>query len=112
MVCKRGFFIAAEYGLNAIGTDIDNMQINSAIKNNPDTGNINFLYIGAKSLTFENNSYDFILSVNVLYHIPGWKDIFSEACRVLKNGGYFIICDLLFKEWTKKFAEAVSKKQL
>ena len=42
------------------------------------------------NLTFENEKFNYIISCDVLEHIPNYKKALSECCRILKFGGKFI----------------------
>lgn len=44
-------------------------------------------------LSFDNNEFDYILSFDVLEHIPNYKKALAECCRCLKPGGmlYFSV---------------------
>jgi SAM-dependent methyltransferase len=67
-----------------IGIDVDNAaQDNSFIDD--------FHLIRGGSWPIENDSIDLVVFDNVLEHIKNPDNIFSEARRVLKNGGYFCI---------------------
>jgi ubiquinone/menaquinone biosynthesis C-methylase UbiE len=45
----------------------------------------------ARSLPFEDHSFDYVLAIDLLPHIPKPLDLLLEARRVLKAGGYLII---------------------
>lgn len=42
------------------------------------------------ALTFENDSLDMIVSLDVFEHVPNYKKAFSECKRVLKKGGVLL----------------------
>lgn len=42
------------------------------------------------NLSFEDASFDLVVSLEVLEHIPNFEDAVSEISRVLKPGGYFV----------------------
>jgi ubiquinone/menaquinone biosynthesis C-methylase UbiE len=50
----------------------------------------------AGNLSFENASFDTVVSQNVFHHIPQWEKTISEIYRVLKNNGYLFWADLAF----------------
>lgn len=57
-------------------------------------GNINSLGIrneDATQLTFPDSSFDFVLSFEVLEHIPNYKAALAEFSRILKPGGKLIL---------------------
>ncbi len=39
----------------------------------------------------DDNSYDHVISLNVLEHVFGFQNAFAEICRVLKKDGTFVI---------------------
>lgn len=43
----------------------------------------------ATNLTFESETFDFVMSFDVLEHIPNYISAFREVFRVLRNGGRF-----------------------
>ncbi|TMD32618.1 MAG: class I SAM-dependent methyltransferase [Chloroflexi bacterium] len=45
----------------------------------------------ARSLPFEDQSFDYVLAIDLLPHIPSPQDLLLEARRVLKPGGRLII---------------------
>jgi SAM-dependent methyltransferase len=54
-------------------------QISREIRNEDLTG-----------LTFPDNEFDLVISLEVLEHIPDYKKALAEIYRVLKPGGYFV----------------------
>jgi ubiquinone/menaquinone biosynthesis C-methylase UbiE len=51
----------------------------------------------AVALNFHDSSFDAVISITVLHHVPGYEKAIAEAARVLKRGGIFMIVDLDFK---------------
>ncbi len=51
----------------------------------------------AESLDFKDNSFDAVVSITVLHHVPGYEKAIAEAARVMKPGGIFMIVDFDFK---------------
>ena len=45
----------------------------------------------ARSLPFEDQSFDYVLAIDLLPHIPSPQDLLLEARRVLKPGGHLVI---------------------
>lgn len=51
-------------------------------------------YVDALHAPFEDESFDFVVSVNVIHHLAHPLRFFSEAHRILKPGGLFLIQDV------------------
>jgi SAM-dependent methyltransferase len=49
------------------------------------------VYASGLHLPFASGSFDSVLSTEVLEHVPEPKQLFSEAARVLKEGGYLLL---------------------
>ena len=86
--------LAATYGMNVYGTDYDAKQIQIARKMQPENENLHYRVEDAEDLSFQDASFDLVLSQNVFHHIPDWKTGAKEVARVLRPGGYFIWLDL------------------
>ena len=99
--------ISKKYKLKVVGTDVDNDQIKLAKENSED---ITFMVADATNLPFEDRSFDIVLSINVLHHIYNWMDALNEINRVLKNGGYLILAELLYTKWTQKIGRLYSRQ--
>ena len=50
----------------------------------------------AAQLTFEDSSFDLVVSQNVFHHVPDWGDAVREVNRILRPNGYLIWYDLTF----------------
>jgi len=55
---------------------------------------IEYHYMDAKDLAFEDASFDVVFSNTILHHIPEPLPFLSEAWRVLRPGGVLLIRDL------------------
>ena len=57
--------------------------------------------VDAQKTSYESNSYDFIIAVNMIHHVPYPTKFFEEMHRILKSGGKLIIqeanCSLIFQ---------------
>lgn len=49
--------------------------------------NFDFQIADATNLPFQNNTFDLVVSLDVIEHIENDKKMLSEACRVLKKNG-------------------------
>jgi SAM-dependent methyltransferase len=61
----------------------DDYKIGTEIKNN-------FFCQNIENLTFSNESFDIVITEDVLEHIRNYRKAFEEIYRVLKNGGVHI----------------------
>ena len=102
--------ISKKYKLKVAGTDVDRDQIKLAKNSAKDLKNITFLVSDATNLPFENKSFDIVLSINVLHHIYNWMDALKEINRVLKNGGYLVLAELLFTRWAQRIGRLYSRQ--
>ncbi|HRP59316.1 MAG TPA: class I SAM-dependent methyltransferase [Vicingus sp.] len=104
-----------------VGTEITNNDLNTAkkyIKNSK----VEFVVAGATKLPFPNNTFNTLVSWQVIEHIPKDTEVqmFSEVNRVLKKGGTFylstpyrhIISNILDPAWWLIGHRHYSKKQL
>ncbi len=53
--------------------------------------NARFLQMAAPPIRFENESFDYVISFQVIEHIKQDKEFVKEVWRVLKKGGRFIV---------------------
>ncbi len=53
-------------------------------------GSISYLCGSATELPFSNDSFDAVMCVDVLEHIPDWPQAIAEFGRVLRPGGHFL----------------------
>ena len=97
--CGIGFvsrYLAETYNLKVVGTDYDDEQIQLANKLQPKIDRLSFQVEDAEKLSFEDSSFDLVLSQNVFHHIPNWENAIKEIARILCSGGYFVWLDLTF----------------
>ena len=102
--------ISKKYEVKVVGTDVDKDQIKLAKENSKNLRNITFLVADATNLPFKDKSFDIVISINVLHHIYNWMDALKEINRVLKNGGYLILAELLYTKWTQKIGGLYSRQ--
>ena len=60
----------------------------------PKLDQLSFQVEDAAKLSFEDSSFDLVLSQNVFHHIPDWETAIKEVARILSSGGYFLWLDL------------------
>lgn len=94
-------FLADTYAMNVWGTDFDPEQIEIARTMQPESDHLHFRVEDAAHLTFEDASFDLVLSQNVFHHVPEWETVVREVARVLRPGGHFIWLDLAFPKLIK-----------
>ena len=91
--CGKGAFIKDILSLNPTlkitGADISQTAISAARKKL--SGQKFYLLGEGKKLPFKDNSFDFILALDVFLHIYDTELIFNEITRVLKPGGKILI---------------------
>jgi cyclopropane fatty-acyl-phospholipid synthase-like methyltransferase len=110
--CGVGFvstYLADSYNFVVYGTDYDVDQIQIAKKLQPKKEHLHFQIEDAVKLSFENSSFDLVISQNVFHHLLNWEDAIKEIKRVLHSGGYFIWLDLTFPEIVKKIFRSFVK---
>ncbi|MEA3352141.1 MAG: class I SAM-dependent methyltransferase [Chloroflexota bacterium] len=88
-------FLADSYGMNVQGTDFDPGQVELARTRQPTSDRLRFTVEDAARLTFENASFDLVLSQDIFHHIPDWEQVVKEVVRVLRPEGYFIWLDVV-----------------
>src|SRR3989344_2450713 len=75
-------------GYNVIGIDMSNDLLDYAKKNHK---TCNFMKMSGDKLKFKDNSFDVVLSFDVLEHILNLEKHVKEVKRVLKEGGYYLL---------------------
>lgn len=79
------------------GTGVSKKYIHNGTFYLTDYANHDFLdykMIDALNTKFEKNSYDFIISSNMIHHVPFPSKFFDEMNRILKPGGKLIIQEI------------------
>ena len=71
-------YLAGQYGMNVYSIDIDPEEIKIAKELNKETHKLNYRIEDAGSLSFENNSFDLVISQYVFHHIPNWPNVVAE----------------------------------
>jgi 2-polyprenyl-3-methyl-5-hydroxy-6-metoxy-1,4-benzoquinol methylase len=88
-LAKREFNVtASDFSTEALKLCSDNVK-NSGYSNKMTIRKENLL-----ELTFPSGNFDGVLCWGVLMHIPEVGKAISELCRVVKPGGYLILCEL------------------
>lgn len=81
-----------------VGIDLSEKMLNMAIRKNR---NNKFFYVqgDATNLPILNNSFDTVVMLGGIHHVPDRNALFSEVFRVLKPGGAFIFREPLNDFW-------------
>lgn len=91
--CNAGygtFYIANKFKLKIHGIDISRVAIDTA-KKKITSEFCEFSLFSGKKIAFEDNNFDFVYSFHVLGHVKNHDIFISEAFRVLKEDGVFLI---------------------
>ncbi len=110
--CGQGnitMFLGSEYDARVTGIDIDEKELEKAIKANTNTG-VKFLKQDARELSFEDRTQDLVLAFGVLHHIPDWQRAVGEIGRITKVDGYFVSAELVYPEWLTRIDDRSSFK--
>ena len=92
--CGNGLYTLrlAKLAEKVTGVDIAEEAIAKARRNNADLkGNAEFLKASAESLPFCDHSFDVMLLIEVLDHVPNHEKAVEEARRVLKEDCYLVV---------------------
>jgi len=103
-------YLAETYEMNVYGTDYDCEQIQIARNMQPENANLHYKVEDAANLSFQDASFDLVVSQNVFHHIPNWKSAVKEVGRVLKPGGYLIWLDFAFPKLIRTLVQPLVKK--
>jgi MPBQ/MSBQ methyltransferase len=88
---------------NVVGINISAKQIERSTANAP---GCKFICMDAVQMEFEDDLFDNIICVEAAFYFDTREKFLKEAARVLKPGGNFILCDLIF-ETTKYFGDLI-----
>jgi len=87
-------------GSRIIAIDYERDMVEAAIENVKKRGlqeRIEVEWGDAVALNYQDNSFDAVISIGVLHHVPSYEKAIFEAARVLKRGGIFMIVDFDLK---------------
>ncbi len=93
-------FLAGKLKAKVIAIDIEHDMVETAIANVKRRGLQDRIMVewgDAVALKFPDESFDAVLSIGVLHHVPAYENAVFEAARVLKRGGIFMIVDFDLK---------------
>lgn len=102
--CGPGFFsvLLAQMGYEVTAVDYTENMLAEARKNADAYGvKVDFRKMDAQNLAFPDESFDFIVSRNVLWNLEAPERAYKEWLRVLRNGGSLMNCDGNFYYYVK-----------
>lgn len=91
-----GFFaiLLCELGYDVTAIDLTPAMLEEAKKNAGEmAGSIRFVEMNAEALTFEDASFDVVISRNLTWNLPNPDAAYAEWVRVLKPGGLLLNFD-------------------
>ncbi len=83
----------------AVGLDPSEPQINAAKELCKELENVEFSQDSATELSFADDAFDSVASIQVLEYIPDVDAALAEVRRVLKAGGRFVSVSVLWDHW-------------
>jgi 2-polyprenyl-6-hydroxyphenyl methylase/3-demethylubiquinone-9 3-methyltransferase len=78
----------AEEGHSVVGIDLSSTSLEQAKKQDR-TGTVHYLQAAAESLPFAAETFDVVVAMDLLEHVPDPQKVIQEASRVLKPEGLF-----------------------
>src|SRR5689334_19774869 len=96
--------------VTVVGIDLSEQMLRHAERRrvqSPHAARVEFRIGDAKSLPFPRASFDAVVSNTILHHIADPREFISEAWRVLKPGGAFLIRDLFRPPTPERASELV-----
>ena len=103
-------FLSETYNMKVWGTDYDHKQIQIARKRHPENEHLTYQVEDAARLSFQDASFDLVISQNVFHHLPQWQPAVREVNRVLKPGGFLLWLDLTLPKWVARLFQPLVKK--
>lgn len=88
--CGNGLSTSNIKGKFVVGLDLSEVQMIRAKKKFKNT---NYVVGDASNIPFKSNSFDVVVAINLLHHIPNSRKVIDEVWRILKPGGRFLTVD-------------------
>lgn len=85
--------LAKDYGFDVTGITISPQQVQRATELTPEGVTANFQVDNALALSFPDNSFDVVWSIEAGPHMPDKAKYAQEMMRVLKLGGILVVAD-------------------
>lgn len=73
--------------------DFSHEQVVRARRRIGDDAAIDIRQADATAMPYDDGSFDVVLEIGILHHIPAWRDVLPEVMRVLKPGGAFCFAE-------------------
>jgi ubiquinone/menaquinone biosynthesis C-methylase UbiE len=102
-------YLAETYKMDVRGTDYDSAQIQIARKRHTENEQLTYRVEDAAHLSFQDASFDLVVSQNVFHHLPDWPAAVKEVARVLRPQGFLIWLDLAFPRLIQKLFQPLVK---
>lgn len=98
--CGTGIVVDGLFknGLDSYGVEISQSSLNIAKKRKG-----KYRLFDGKVIPYKNNVFDAVGSFNVIEHVENVEAFLKESKRVLKKGGYLIVCTPNFMSITNSF---------
>lgn len=103
-------FLADTYHMKVCGTDYDQEQIQIARKRHPENERLAYRVEDAQQLSFQDGSFDLVVSQNVFHHLLKWQTAAGEVARVLKPQGFLLWLDIAFPKWIARLFQPLAKR--
>ena len=110
MLAKTGFMVLAT-DISTSMIRITKMKILKLLKSEQKKLDIEYLVCDANFLPFREEICDYVVSVNVINHIPEWNKTVREVNRVLKKNKFFIVNFPLIHSICLPFAVTVNLRK-
>ncbi len=107
--------LAKDYGFDVTGATISPKQVERATELTPEGVTAKFQVDDALALSFPDNSFDVVWSIEAGPHMPDKAKYASEMVRVLKPGGILVVADWNQRDDRQKplnFWEKIVMRQL
>ncbi len=100
--CGGGFLsnALAAKGWNVTAIDLSQESLDVARKYDS-TGSVNYICMDAEKLSFPNDQFDAVISLDMLEHVETPQQVIAECSRILKKDGLFFFhtFNRTFKAW-------------
>jgi MPBQ/MSBQ methyltransferase len=85
--------LARDYGFSVTGVTLSPQQVRRATELTPDGVDAKFMVNDALNMSFPDNSFDVVWSIEAGPHMPDKARYGAEMLRVLKPGGILVVAD-------------------